>query len=70
MIFCIYTQSVEKVVVVEMEVTAKEGPWVIPESMLLNLILAGMVAQVGLAEMAEMRLVGLMEGLEDLLLLL
>jgi hypothetical protein len=57
------------VVVVEMEVTGKEGPWVIPESMLLNLILVAMAAQVGLAETAEMLLVDLMEGLEDLLLL-
>jgi hypothetical protein len=69
MIFCISTQLAEMVVVVEMEVTGKEGPWVIPESMLLNLILVAMAAQVGLAETAEMRLVDLMEGLEDLLLL-
>jgi hypothetical protein len=57
------------VVVVEMEVTGKEATWVIPESMLLNLILVAMADQVGLAETAEMRLVDLMEGLEDLLLL-
>jgi hypothetical protein len=69
MIFCISTQLAEMVVVVEMEVTGKEGPWVIPESMLLNLILVAMADQVGLAETAEMRLVDLMEGLEDLLLL-